>query len=373
MPNAFFLPPTVRCMSDLSRYHRQMLLPGMGEAQQQRLLDSHAMLIGCGALGCTIADLLVRAGVGRLSIIDRDVVETTNLQRQTLFDERDAREGLPKAEAAKRRLSAVNSGVVIEAIVDDFGPGNAEQMVRPHPVPGVLVDGTDNFETRYLLNDVAVKHGIPYVYGGAVGTTGMSMTIVPRIGVDSGSPSGSACLRCLFPDPPAPGTSPTCDTAGILATASTIVAAAQATDVIKVLLGRFDLLSGTLLSFDLWANQRRRIDLANARRADCVCCGKREFEFLAGAGAGSTRVLCGRNSVQVSGGGGGGDQHIDLAGLASRLSRHGDFVAGEYVLRGKLRDPAGIELTVFPDGRAIIGGTSDATTAKSLYARFIGA
>jgi len=364
-----FRYPVVMASSPLSRYHRQMILPGIGAEGQARLGAGHAMIVGCGALGTVVADLLARAGVGRLSIVDRDVVERTNLQRQVLFDERDAAEAMPKAEAARRRLMAVNSEISIHAIVEDFSPENAEQLVRPHPTPTVLIDGTDNFETRYLINDVAVKLSVPYVYGGAVGTGGMSMSILPGM---------TACLRCVFPEPPPAGAAPTCDTAGIWGPVSAMVGAAQAADAMKIIVGRTDLLSGTLLSFDAWRNSSRQLDLRSARRADCPCCGGREFEYLAGRHGGQTRVLCGRNSVQVIPRGEGvGGFSLGLADLAARLARHGEFALTEHTLAGRFsgeRSPEGFPLgiTVFADGRAIVSGTTDAAVARGIYSRYVG-
>ncbi|MEX2217901.1 MAG: ThiF family adenylyltransferase [Phycisphaerales bacterium] len=359
-------------MHGLERYHRQMLLPGVGEEGQRRLAESSVLLVGCGALGCASADLLARAGVGRITLVDRDVVELTNLQRQTLFDERDAAEGLPKAEAAARRLRAVNSPIRVEAVVADFNSGNAERMVR-EAAPAVLLDGTDNFETRYLLNDLAVKHGVPYCYGGVVGTRGMQMTVLPTATRER----GSCCLRCVFETPPAPGSVPTCDTAGVLGPVVAIVAACQASDAFKLLLGRADLLSPTLLEIDLWSNLRRRLDLSAARRADCPCCGLRGFEFLEGDAMSGTRALCGQIAVQVCPAGAAAGARVDLAGLAERLLPHGEFEVGRFFLRGELareRSPEGapVGLTVFPDGRAIIRGTERVEAARSIYARFIG-
>lgn len=362
------------------RYARQMLLRGFGVEGQSRLASSHAMIIGAGALGCPAADLLVRAGVGRVSLVDRDVVELSNLQRQTLFDERDASERAPKAEAAARRLRSVNSGVRVEPIVEHFSPENAERLLRPHPRPGVVLDCTDNFATRYLINDVCVKVGVPLVYAGAVASSGVAMTIVPK-SVPNAGERATACLRCVFPEPPA--SAPTCDTAGIFAPVSSIVASVQASEAIKVLLGRLDLLSNTLLSMDLWTNERRRISLSDARREDCPCCGRGEFEFLAGRGSQDARTMCGRGAVQVA-----GHAPVDLRALAARLrsvaevhqsedhltatldvtSGKGGAGAGEGARDGVSR----FELTVFADGRAIVGGTTDPGIARSVYARFIG-
>jgi molybdopterin-synthase adenylyltransferase len=353
---------------DLYRYHRQMLLPAIGEEGQLRLRASHAVIVGCGALGCTIADLLARAGVGKLTLIDRDVVELTNLQRQTLFDESDAREGLPKSEAARRRLARVNSRIHVEAVIADFNSSNAERLLTSSPGPSVppslLLDGTDNFDTRYLLNDLAVKRNLPYLYAGVVGTHGLQATILP---------GRAACLRCLFPDPPVAGTQPTCDTAGVLGPAIAIAAACQATDAIKLLLGKEELLSGTLLEFDLWSNHRRSIDLGPPR-PECPCCGERRFEFLDAVRPPLTS-LCGQDAVQVLP---PGETRLDLAGLRERLAPHGEFtVLGDLLLRGTLAhevlDGRRIGLTLFTDGRAIIQGTIDPSRARAIYARYIGA
>jgi molybdopterin/thiamine biosynthesis adenylyltransferase len=363
---------------DISRYHRQTLLEGIGEDGQQRLASSHALLVGCGALGCTIADQLVRAGVGTLTIVDRDVVELTNLQRQSLFTERDAREALPKAEAAAARLKSVNSQVRVRAVVDDLTHRNAEAILASPggTSPSVLLDGTDNFATRYLLNDLAVRHGIPFVYGGAVATRGMSMTILP-------SPPGSdptPCLRCIFPDLPVPGTAQTCDTAGILGPVAAIVASCQAADAIKVLLGRADLCSRTLLEFDLWSNARRRIDLTNARDPECPCCGERRFEFLEGRLAQDAAVICtrtGGGSVQVAPSRESRAAPLDLPALARRLAPHGEFTVNTFLLRGTFAHERSdsahpLELTVFRDGRAIVRGTTEPGFARAVYARYIG-
>lgn len=355
-------------MDDLHRYHRQMLLPGVGEEGQRLLRESRVLIVGCGALGCAAADLIVRAGVGTVVIIDRDVVEPTNLQRQSLFDESDVAEGLPKAEAARRRLRRINSNVTVEAAVADFNAASAGRLagVDSGRVPGVIIDGTDNFETRYLLNDLAVKHGVPYAYGGVIGTRGMAMTVLP---------GKTACLRCIFEEIPPPGSVPTCDTAGVLGPAVQIVAACQAGDALKVLLGRGDLVARSLLEFDLWSNRRRRVETEGLRdRAGCVCCGSRRFEFLEGGIAGATASLCGRNSVQVLP---GRDARVDLQALAARLGPHGTFQATPFLVRGTLKRSSvssgdGLGLTVFADGRAIVHGTDRPEVARSMYARYVG-
>ncbi|MGE3108708.1 MAG: ThiF family adenylyltransferase [Phycisphaerales bacterium] len=389
-------------MNGDERYHRQMLLPQIGEAGQDRLRGSRVLLVGCGALGCPVADLLVRAGVGRITIVDRDVVERTNLQRQTLFDEADAIAGRSKAEAAAARLRRVNSRVIVDAVVADFSPRNAEPLLegapdavvgsdaptapdaarsRPARRADVLVDGTDNFLTRYLLNDLAVKHGVPLVYGGAVGAAGMSMTIIP---------GRTPCLRCVFPDAPAPSgpLHATCDTAGILAPVSTLIGAVQAIEVIKLLVGNADAASADLAEFDLWHNRARRFSVVALRSDSCECCVQRNFPFLGGRYDSDVRVICTRHAggaVQVvpprrAGMGAGASDApggVHLPTLAQRLRSQGRFDATPSALRGYLDHESGegmhgIELTVFSDGRAIIRGTTDTGVARSIYARYVG-
>ncbi|VAX41908.1 Molybdopterin-synthase adenylyltransferase [hydrothermal vent metagenome] len=365
-----------------SRYHRQQILPGIGTEGQARLAASHAAIIGMGALGCAIADHLARAGVGTLTLIDRDLVEFTNLQRQVLYTEADATEALPKAEAARARLAAINSEITIHAHIADLTAANADALLAGDVTktdqrragdtpPSILLDGTDNFETRYLLNDLAVRDSIPLVYGGVVATHGMQMTIRPGV---------TPCLRCLFEDPPAPGTQPTCDTAGVLGPVVAIVAACQAADAMRCLLGQGEKIPQTLLEFDLWAGQRRRIDLAGARREDCPCCGRGEYEFLSRESASDTLSLCGQEAVQVRPGGGGGGEGraLDLSALAVRLASAGEVDARPFMLRftprGEQSETGGsMTLTIFRDGRAIIAGTTSPERARSLYARYVGA
>jgi adenylyltransferase/sulfurtransferase len=375
-------------MNDLARYHRQMLLPDVGEEGQRKLAASHALVVGCGALGTVIADALCRAGVGRLTIVDRDVVEVTNLQRQTLFDEADAAAGLPKAEAARRRLGAINSGVVVRAVVADFTPGCAEVIAGVGRKGGdglgpvnVILDGTDNVETRMLLNDLAVKHGVPYVYAGAVGTEAMSMTVLPRGGA-RGEAGATPCLRCVFPEPPAPGSMPTCDTAGVLGPVVGMIANLQAIEALKVLLGCFDLVSRSLLRFDPWRLERQRVDVASlGADGACPCCGERSFEWLEGGRAQGPVALCGRDAVQVSAPANG---RIDLVVLSERLGAFGEFTTTRFLTRGDLEGEARDErngqpatrpigLTVFADGRAIVEGTVRLDRARAIYAKYVGA
>lgn len=367
---------------DVARYHRQMLLPGVGPEGQARLARAHAAIVGCGALGCAAADHLARAGVGCLTLVDRDVVEWTNLQRQTLFSEADARDALPKAHAARRRLAEVNSGARLRDVVADLTPANAARLLGLHPAdpevptPQVLIDGTDNFETRYLLNDLAVRYGTPLVYGGVVAARGMESTFLPRpLPSPSGDIGPTACLRCMFEDPPPLGSAPTCDTAGVLGPAVAIVAAVQAADALKILLGRPDLLSPTILDIDLWSNSRRRLTLQ--RRPDCPCCGRGRFDFLDRAPDADT-ALCGQDAVQIAAP--AAVPHTLLGDLADRLRPHGAVERlGAMLVRTRLEHERAddgarpIHLTVFADGRAIVKGTTRPARARAVYARYVGA
>jgi molybdopterin-synthase adenylyltransferase len=336
----------------ISRYHRQTLLPFMGEAGQSKLASSRVLLVGCGALGTVIAEQLVRAGVRSLRIIDRDIVELTNLQRQVLFDERDVSESLPKAVAAERRLRAINSTVQIEAIVADLHSGNIENLSRDVTL---ILDGTDNAPTRYLINDLAVKRGLPWVYGACVAAEGRVMAITPT----------GPCLRCVFPQPPAVGELPTCDTAGVLAPAAAVVASLQVTAAIKILTAASP--PPELLTLDVWTTRFHTLDLTDARRTDCLCCQRRQFEFLDHP-SDSEITLCGRNAVQIRHGANG----FDLKPVVSRLRTAGTVEETPFFVRCKLQDPAGMSLTVFPDGRLIVAGTNDLGRARSIGARFIG-
>ncbi len=368
--------PADHASDGLARYHRQMLLPGFGADGQRRLLGATALLLGCGALGSAAADILARAGVGHLRIVDRDFIELTNLQRQVLFDERDVAEGLPKAEAARRRIARVNSQIEVTAIVDDVNHGNIERFADG---ADVLVDGLDNFETRYLANDCAVKHGIPYVYGGAVGTAGMAYAILPHTRDGAApwetAPGGSRatpCLRCLFEQAPPPGESPTCDTVGVIGPAVSIIANFQAAETLKILTGNFERVCPTMLNIDLWANTALHLKVGRAREhGDCPCCKQRNFEFLDGKAGSSATALCGRDAVQLR-----HRQHqgrVDLAEVAARLRQHGPVVTNEFMVRAEIREGAQVyELTLFADGRAIVKGTGEAGVARGLYARYVG-
>src|SRR5437588_338857 len=273
----------------LERYSRQMRFPGIGEAGQRRLLDSHVTLCGCGALGTVLANVLVRGGVGHLRLIDRDFIETNNLQRQVLFDEHDVAENLPKAEAAARKLGAINSTVHVEPVVTDIDRTNILGLVKD---ADLILDGTDNFEIRYLINDAAVQLGKPWVYGGCIGSHGQTMTILP---------GETPCLRCVFEAAPGPGEAATCETAGVVAPAVAVIASLQSAEALKLLAGRREAVNRDLVYIDVWENTYRKIKIAALKgKVDCPCCGRGDFEWLAGAHGATTTTLCGRNAVQVS-------------------------------------------------------------------------
>lgn len=335
------------------RYSRQILFPEIGRAGQEKLLGSRVLIVGCGALGASHAEMLSRAGVGKLRIVDRDFVEYTNLQRQTLFTESDAAERLPKAAAAKNRIAAVNSGIEIEAVIADVNNSNVESLIHGCDL---VVDGTDNFQIRYLLNDACVKHTLPWIYGAAVSSYGTSMTIIPN---------KTPCLRCIFEDIPDAGSSPTCDTAGVIMPIIATVSAAQVAEAIKILVGDRGSLHRSIMQFDLWQNDWRKIKLGEPN-PDCKTCGQRIFEFLDADSQEFSAVLCGRDAVQIAP---PGKTRIDLPSLAGKLSGIGDVKQNEYLVRFNSGEN---EITVFADGRAIIKGTDDISAARSLYARFVG-
>ncbi len=355
-------------ISDAERYSRQILFAGIGAEGQQRLAAAHVAVVGCGAMGAASASLLARAGVGSITIIDRDFVEASNLQRQVLFDEDDARQSLPKAEAARRHIQRFNSGITVHAHIADLAPANISELLAPAQI---LLDATDNFETRYLLNDYAVREGKPWIYAAAIGAYAATMNILPP--QSFGGPS--ACLACIFPKPPS-GNLETCDTAGILATAVNLAASVQVTEALKHLTGHPQLMRRTLLSFDLW-NPASSLPLPTLDRAEiaaasprpeCEVCGKRIFSHLSGQSRAHI-TLCGRDSVQIH------EHHrpVDFTALRARLSAHSDIRdirSNDLLLRFR-RGPHTI--TLFPDGRAIVQGTTDVMLARSLYARFIGA
>jgi len=332
------------------RYSRQVLFAGIGAAGQQKLAGAHVAVVGCGATGSAIASLLARAGVGNIRIIDRDYVEASNLQRQSLFDEADASESLPKAIAAARKIAAFNSQIVVDPQVADVTPSNIEGLLAD---VGLVLDGTDNFETRYLLNDFAVKTSLPWIYTAAVGSYGVSLNIIP---------GKTACLSCIFPDAPR-GAVETCETVGILNSAVNLAASVAATEALKLLVGAEEQVRRTLLSFDVWSNERAEIAALTPRPA-CRTCGERDFIHLAGEGRPHI-TMCGRNSVQIH----ERARPLDFTEMSARLKPHGAVRHNDFVLKF-WHEP--YEMTLFPDGRAIIKGTTDIAVARSLYARYVG-
>lgn len=334
-----------------SRYSRQIRFGPIGEDGQRRIRVARIAIVGCGALGSFQAEALARAGAGLLRLIDRDFVEWSNLQRQFLFDERDALEALPKAAAAARRLAQVNSEVALEPVVADLTPANAADVLENIDL---ILDGTDNFETRYLINDVAVRGSVPWIYGAAVGSYGLKLAILP---------GRTACLRCIYPDPPA-GAQPTCETEGVLGSITATIAALQVADALRILIRGADSLVARLTTVDVWSGEIRQLD-PPARDPACPCCFAREFVHLDGRRR-APISLCGRNSVQIH----ERDRPLNLIELAHRLGTLAPVRANEFAVRVTL-DP--YELIVFPDGRAIIKGTTDVGVARSLYARYVGA
>ena len=334
------------------RYSRQILFRGIGSKGQRKLANARVAMVGCGATGSALAGLLARAGVGTLRIIDRDYVEPSNLQRQSLFDEKDAAESLPKAIAATRKIAAFNSEILLEPKVEDLVPANIEVLLEGM---SLILDGTDNFETRYLINDYAVDRSLPWIYLAAVGSYAVTLNIVPK---------QTACLACIFPDSPR-GMVETCETSGILNSAVNLVASIAATEALKFLIGgpSSPQLRRTLLSFDVWNNEHAEISAANPRPG-CRACGERDFIHLAGEGRPHI-TLCGRNSVQIH----ERQRPIDFVEMDRRLRPHGIVRHNDFVLKF-WREP--YEMTLFPDGRAIIKGTADTAVARSLYARYVG-
>jgi adenylyltransferase/sulfurtransferase len=343
------IPESNPRLAQSERYSRQILFASIGPEGQKLIGRTKVAVVGCGAIGASTCTLLARAGVGTLRIIDRDYVEASNLQRQILFDEHDARESLPKAVAAARKIAAINSEINVEAHTKDLTP----QTISLFSDVDLILDCTDNFETRYLINDFAVKNGIPWIYAAAVGSYAVTMNVVP---------GQTSCLACVFPEPPT-GTFATCETAGILNSTATLVASIQTTEALKMLVGARDALRRTLLSLDLWTNQRSEVDAA-VPRPGCRVCEQKIFDHLQGKNRPQI-TLCGRNSVQIH----ERERPVDFAEMNSRLAPHGQVRYNDMVLKFQ-REP--YEITLFRDGRAIIKGTSDPAVARSLYARFVG-
>ena len=339
--------------SQNDRYSRQILFDGIGREGQSRLRESRVLIVGCGALGSSQIEALARAGVGKLRIVDRDFVESSNLQRQTMFTESDALERLPKTIAAANHVRDINSRVEIEAEIADVNHSNIERLILDCDV---VLDGTDNFATRYLINDACVKHEIKWIYGAAVGSYGVTMTIRPNL---------TPCLRCVFPEPPPAASAPTCDTAGVIMPIISIVAAVQVSETLKLLTGQIESLHNSLVQFDVWRNEWRRITVGE-RAPDCLTCGLRHFETLNADSRDFAAVLCGRHAVQVSP---SQPAQVDLMALGQKLESAGEVKGNDYLLRFRTGE---YELTIFRDARSIICGTDDIATARSLYARYIG-
>jgi molybdopterin/thiamine biosynthesis adenylyltransferase len=339
-----------------SRYSRQIRFSPLGEPGQRRIRASNVAIVGCGALGSVQAEMMARAGVGMLRLIDRDFVEWSNLQRQFLFDENDAAEAMPKAAAAARRLARVNSEVALEPVVADLTASNAAELFEGIHL---ILDGADNFETRYLINDFAVRAGIPWIYGAAVGSYGLKVAIVP---------GRTACLRCMYPEYPRTP-QPTCETEGVLAPVTATIAALQVADALKILACTPDspdsqITTARITTVDVWSGEIRQIN-APARDPECPCCARREFVYLDGSRR-APISLCGRNAVQIH----ERARPVDLAELARRLGTIAPVRSNQFALRADLEP---YELMVFPDGRAIVRGTTDVGLARSLYARYVGA
>lgn len=335
------------------RYSRQILFGPIGPEGQRRLLMSRVLLVGCGALGASHAEMLTRAGVGKIRIVDRDFVEITNLQRQMLFTEHDAAERIPKAIAARERLQQINSDVEIEAVVTDVNNSNIEKLIDGCDI---VIDGTDNFQIRFLVNDACVKHNTTWIYGAAVSSGGTTMTI---------RPGTSPCLRCIFPEMPDAGSAPTCDTVGVIMPVISTISSIQIAEAFKLLVGDTTALHNSLIDLDVWTNERRAIIL-DGPDPDCIACGGRTFEFLDAERTEFSAVLCGRDAVQVAP---AAAVKLDLKQLAERIRAVTPVSQNEYLVRFAID---GYEMTVFADGRAIVRGTEDKAAARSLYSRFIG-
>jgi adenylyltransferase/sulfurtransferase len=357
------LAPASITQADLARYHRQMLFAPFGQESQHRLLAATAVIVGCGATGTALSNLLVRAGVGRVRIIDRDFIELNNLQRQILFDEDDIAANLPKAEAAARKLRRVNSEVTVEGVVADVNPGNVLGLLED---ADLVLDGSDNFSTRFLLNDACLYLAKPWIYIGVIAAYGMTATFIPDGAAAKlpGERSATGCLRCLLQEMPPPGATPTCDTAGVIAPAVTLLTGVAAAEAMKLLAGRGALNPG-VIHMDVWSHDYERF--IAPRRPDCPACGERRFDYLDAQMGTTSAALCGRNAVQVVV---AGSRRLDLAALAQQLKPVADSVTqNAYLLRAQIGEH---EFTVFPDNRAIIKGTEDEELAKSLYARYVG-
>lgn len=341
------------------RYQRQIIFAGLGESGQQKLYESTAVIIGCGANGTVLANHLARAGVGHLRLVDRDYVELNNLHRQLLFDEEDVQESMPKAIAAQNRLREINSDIEIEGIVADFSPENALSLLQG---ADVVLDGTDNFEARYLLNDVCLKMGLPWVYTGVVASYGMTATFVPAAAAEKVQRAATGCLQCLLGPEPATG-GPTCDTAGVIGPVVSVLASVAAAEAIKLLTGKGEI-NRNMIHIDLWDNSFEVFELAGPN-PQCPACVQGKYRFLNAQVQSRSAVLCGRNAVQIS----APHAKIDLSTVAQRLQALGEVRQSPFLLQARID---AYEITLFSDGRAIIKGVDDPDVARSIYARYIG-
>jgi adenylyltransferase/sulfurtransferase len=351
---------------ETERYLRQILFQPMGQEGQERLARARAVVVGCGAIGSTTAGLLARSGVGYLRVVDRDVLEVTNLQRQELFDEEDLKEGLPKALAAERKLRRINSTLQIEGITTDLNPLNAETLLKDAQV---ILDGTDNFETRLLINDYALKTRTPWIYSACLGSQALLMDVLP---------DRTPCLRCLVGSIPIPGSLPTCETAGILAPTAKLIASLQATEALKILTGHLEALVSGLINIDLWKGTFQKVNTQTALSPTCPACQRGEYEFLNAKGFSLTTTLCGSNAVQIApalnrtGSGPANGSKVDLPALSRRLQSalgNSCVTQSPYLLRLRLK---GYEMIIFPDGRALLLGTQDTSLARTLYSQYVG-
>jgi len=342
-------------LEERERYARQMAFSEIGPAGQEKLAQSRVMILGCGGLGAASASILARAGIGYLRLVDRDFLELNNLQRQLLYEEHDVKEGLPKAIAAQRRIQQINSTIMTEAIVADVNRFNIERLIGD---VDLVIDATDNFETRFLLNDACVKHGRPWIYGAAIESYGLTMTIIP---------GETACLRCVMDKIPEPGSVPTCETVGVLAAIVVVIAAIQCAEAMKIVTRNRAAINRHLISIDLWQNSYQAIDIAKEKiQKNCPVCNQRWFDYLNGKRGSAYTTLCGRNAVQILP---FQETQLDLARLAIQLAELGIVKANEYLIRFEID---GYELSIFPDGRAIVKGTTDTAIARSLYSRYVG-
>ncbi|MBC8554967.1 MAG: ThiF family adenylyltransferase [Candidatus Brocadiales bacterium] len=339
----------------LERYSRQVLLQHIGEDRQKILMSSTAVVIGCGALGTVSASYLVRAGIGKIKIVDRDFIEENNLQRQVLFDENDISENFPKAIAAQRKLQLINNQVKVEGIVSDVNYSSIDELTKD---ADIIIDGTDNFETRFLINDYCVKNSVPWIYGACIGSRGVMMSIMP---------SKTPCLRCVFETMPQAGSTPTCDTAGVIGPIAGIIASFQVAEAIKIVTGDYASVNRNLLEIDVWETEFRQVDITELKdMSNCPTCKLHNYEFLEAESGIMTTFLCGKNAVQVMNRNSG---VIDLRQLEQRLRAIADVSCNDFMLKFKVKDYA---FTVFSDGRAIISGTADSSIAKGLYSKYLG-